>query len=133
MALTRKQLAVIPILMSTLTNKEAAMVSGIGLRTLQRWLAEDEEFKAELLKAGKRTIDQNSLRLIGSQGQAISVMLAILNSPTSTDADRLKAARLLFESSTRLLQARDIEQGLSEKEVVIRVVREDKRRILKDE
>jgi transposase len=133
MALTRKQLAVIPILMSTLTNKEAAKVSGISLRTLQRWLAEDEEFKAELLKAEKQTIIQNSRSLIGSQEKAISVMIAVLDSPTSTDADRLKAARLLFEISTRLLEARDIEQRLSKEGVVIRVVREDKRRSISDE
>jgi hypothetical protein len=87
------------------------------LRTVQRWLAENPEFNDELRKAEMQAIDQASRRLIGSQELAISQLLTVLDSPTAKDADRLKAARILFEFSTRLKEVRDFEERLSKLEV----------------
>ena len=103
--------------MSTLTNKDAAKVSGVGLRTIQRWLAEHQEFKDELHKAEVQVSDQASRRLIGAQELAITGLLHVLTSPTTKDADRLRAARTLLDYAKRRVEVRDFEERLSKLEV----------------
>jgi recombinational DNA repair protein (RecF pathway) len=116
MALTRRQRLAVPVLVSTRTNKESAQVLGVSLRTIQRWLA-DEEFKAELRKAEIQATDQAVRRLIGSQGLVITQLITILNSPNAKDSDRLKAGQTLLELSTRLLDVRDYNERLYKLEV----------------
>ncbi|MEW6400817.1 MAG: hypothetical protein AB1649_03400 [Chloroflexota bacterium] len=117
--LNQKQQRAIAVLMSTNTVRQAAIIVGVGERTLHRWLAEDEEFRAALRKAELTAIDTATRRLIGSDEAAISKLLTILNSPTGKNSDKIKAARSLLEFSTRMIEARDVEERLSRLEALI--------------
>ena len=56
--LTRNQRRVIPCLLIYRKVQEAAEAVGLSKRTVLRWLAEDEAFRAELAQAEGRAIDQ---------------------------------------------------------------------------
>lgn len=111
--LTGKQYKAIAALLSAPNIKQAAILAGVGERTLYRWLAEDEAFKAELRSVEEEAISQATRRLIGSQEPAITRLLSILTGPTTRSGDRIKAARALMEYSTRMLEVRDVEERLT--------------------
>jgi len=107
---TRQQKAIAALLASKSVS-EAAASARVGERTLYRWLAEDEAFRAGLSRAESELLDTATRRLLSLQGQAIEALEYLLTRAES-ESVRLRAAQVAIETSLKLREMRDIEQRL---------------------
>jgi hypothetical protein len=78
------------------TIEKAAAVTGIGLRTLQRWLT-DATFQAALRKAKSDALSDATGKLRMAAGRAVMVLDHIANNRRATYAARVSAARAIIE------------------------------------
>src|SRR5574341_2251629 len=99
MALSRKQLKVLPVLLSTPTLAAAARVSKVSRRQLDRWL-QQSDFKKELDAAARELFAGALLRLRAGAPAAAST-ISQLRSTASTDGVRLRAACATFDLIAR--------------------------------
>jgi transposase len=72
--LSSRQQRAIAALLTSKSMSEAATSAGVGERTLYRWLAEDEAFRAGLARAESELLDTATRRLLALQGQAIETL-----------------------------------------------------------
>lgn len=110
--LSSRQQRAIAALLTTKSMSEAASSAGVGERTLYRWLAEDEAFRAGLARAESELLDTATRRLLALQGQAIETLEHLLSSAES-ESVRLRAAQVAIETSLKLRELRDIDQRLT--------------------
>lgn len=103
----------IAALLSKPSIEAAAEVSGVGRRTLHRWLAEDATFTATLRTAQDRAIDAAVSRLAGGAGNAANVLVSIANDGAERGATRVSAARALLDSVLRMVELRDLATRVS--------------------
>ena len=106
--LTAAQRRAIEALLSEPSIEAAAEASGVGRRTLHRWLADDVAFTAALRAAQDRAIDAAVSRLAGSAGDAVDVLVSIANDKAERGATRVSAARALLDGVLRMVELRDL-------------------------
>ena len=82
-------------LLSERTTELAAAKAGVGVRTLMRWMAEDEPFRAQLASARQSAFDAGMARVTALAGKAIETLDALLS--TENTSVRLGAARTVAE------------------------------------
>ena len=111
--LSAAQRRAIEALLSEPSIEAAAEVSGVGRRTLHRWLAEDATFTAALRTAQDRAIDAAVSRLAGGAGDAADVLISIANDDAERGATRVSAARALLDSVLRMVELRDLASRVS--------------------
>jgi transposase len=121
--LSTRQRRAIAALLNTGRIDEAAVVAGVGERTLHRWLAEDEPFQQALNAAEGRAIDEAVFRLGKLQSKALRELDNILDDPESTRTIKIRVARVVLEYGIRMRELRSfdsrlarVEQSLSELE-----------------
>jgi hypothetical protein len=85
-----------------LNVKRAAEESGVGLRTLHRWLAEDPAFRRRADELREQLFGQALGRLSDLAGQAADTLGELLGS--KDDRVRLQAARTVFEAAGNFRQ-----------------------------
>jgi hypothetical protein len=88
------------------TIESAAQVTGIGLRTLQRWLT-DATFQESLRKAKCDALQDATGKLRMAAGRAVAVLDHIANNRRASYAARVTAARAIIEMG---LEAHTIEE-----------------------
>jgi hypothetical protein len=88
------------------TIEKAATVTGIGLRTLQRWLT-DATFQEALRKAKSDALSDATGKLRMAAGRAVMVLDHIANNRRATYAARVSAARAIIEMG---LEAHTLEE-----------------------
>lgn len=106
--LSAAQRRAIEALLSEASIDAAAEASGVGRRTLHRWLAEDATFTAALRASQDRAIDAAVSRLAGAAGDAADVLAGIANNPAERGATRVSAARALLDGVLRMVELRDL-------------------------
>ena len=106
--LSAAQRRAIEALLSEPSIEAAAEASGVGRRTLHRWLADDVAFTAALRAAQDRAIDAAVSRLAGSAGDAADVLVSIANDKAERGATRVSAARALLDGVLRMVELRDL-------------------------
>jgi hypothetical protein len=110
----RRQRRAILTLLSEPTIKGAAKAAKIGEKTLHRWLAEDEEFKAELAEAEAQALGQTA-RVMGANADiAVSSLLLVLADPGATNSEKTQAARAYLASLPPIRLLGSIEARLAE-------------------
>lgn len=117
--LSQPQLKAIVALLETRTVEDAAKKAGVGVRTLYRWLAEDEEFNARLRYTEDFLIGGAVRRLLGLNTRAIDVLRDILNDEEVSDSVRLRAATTSLEMTLKLRELRNVEERLAEIERIL--------------
>jgi len=110
--LTNRQQRAIAALLASKKVAEAASSAGIGERTLYRWLAEDQAFRAALSQAEGELLDIATRRLLSLQGKSIDALEHLIDGAES-EGVRLRAAQVAIETSLKLRELRDIEQRLT--------------------
>ena len=110
--LSAKQQRAIEALLSSKSVAEAAASAKVAKRTLFRWMAEDQAFRAALSQAEGEMLDAATRRLLNLQGESIDT-LEYLISQAQTESVRLRAAQVVIETSLKLRELRDIEQRLT--------------------
>ncbi len=78
------------------TIERAAEVTGVGLRTLQRWLT-DLTFQEALRKAKSDALADAAAKLRAASGRAVRVLDEIANNHEANSAARVSAARTILE------------------------------------
>jgi hypothetical protein len=111
MPLSAKQLAVAVALAAGKSVPEAAGEHDCGERTVRRWAAEVEDFRAHVqaLRAELFSLAAGKLSALG--GQAAQTLGELLGADGA--GIRLQAARSILEHAVRIREATDIEDRLA--------------------
>ena len=91
--------------------KAAAQETGVGLRTLHRWLAEDRAFQQRVGELREGLFDQALGRLSDLAGQAAETLGDLLHS--KDEKLRLQAVRTVFEAAGNLRQMNELTARLA--------------------
>lgn len=110
--LTSRQQRAIAALLASKNVSEAAHAAGVGERTLYRWLAEDDAFRAGLNRVEGQMLDTAARRLLSLQEQAVGTLEYLLIQAES-ESVRLRAAQVAIETSLKLRELRDVERRLT--------------------
>jgi len=87
--------------------KDAALQSGVGLRTAWRWLR-DEVFQAELRHAQDEALGQATRLTVGSMADAIECLQAVMADQFAPPSARVAAARCVLEHGLKCTELRDL-------------------------
>jgi hypothetical protein len=113
--LGRKQEEAIAALLSQRTVEEAAHVTGIGVRTLLRWM-KIPEFDAEYRRARRAAVSQSGARLQQATSAATTTLLKIMVDPTTPPSTRVRAAESVLSHAAKAIEIEDIEVRVTELE-----------------
>jgi len=101
--------------------KDAALQSGVGLRTAWRWLR-DEVFQAELRHAQDEALGQATRLTVGSMADAIECLQAVMADQFAPPSARVAAARAVLEYALRSTELLALERRVGELEKVVPLV-----------
>jgi len=93
------------------TIEKAAQVTGVGLRTLQRWLT-DATFQEALRKAKCDALADATAKLRMAASRAVHVLDFIANNRLVSSAARVSAARCILEMGLEAHVVEDVEERL---------------------
>jgi hypothetical protein len=108
----RKQEEAIAALLTHRTVEEAAKASGVGYKTLLRWL-EIPEFRKKFLEARRKVVQQAVARLQQATGAAALTILKLMTDPDVPAAVRLRAAEGVFSVALKGIEIEDIDVRLA--------------------
>ncbi len=120
-ALSRNQAKGLAALLTHPSVATAAQASGLSVRTLYNYLA-DQDFKAELSRRQGEILAMTATSLVGLTGQAVETLREIMNDSEATPATRRKAAQAVLSQARQAVLATGLadrvaalEQKLEEK------------------
>ena len=105
-----KRVRALAALMTSATVKSAAALSGVGERTLHRWLR-DPEFAAQLARVESELVDAAARRLLSLTNDAIH-SLAQLSAGAEDDGVRLRTAIAILDQAARWRESTSIERRI---------------------
>jgi hypothetical protein len=105
-----REKAVIALLQEP-TIEKAATVTGVGLRTLQRWLT-DATFQEALRKAKSDALADATAKLRMAAGRAVRVLDFVANNRRASSAARVSAARCILELGLQAHLLEDVDERL---------------------
>ena len=105
-----KRARALAALMTSATVKSAAALSGVGERTLHRWLR-DPEFAAQLARVESELVDAAARRLLSLTNDAIH-SLAQLSAGAEDDGVRLRTAIAILDQAARWRESTSIERRI---------------------
>ena len=111
----RKKEEAIAALLSQPSIEQAARVTGIGPKTLLRWL-KLPEFQTAYREARRDGFGQATARLQQASGAAASVLLKMMVDPNSPASTRVRAAQAVLDRAAKAIELEDIEIRVAELE-----------------
>jgi transposase-like protein len=111
----RKKEEAIAALLTQRNVEEAARTTGIGTKTLLRWM-HVPEFDDAYRKARRDTYSQARARLQQACGAAVSTLLKVMVDPGTPASTRVRAADSVLGHSAKAIEMEDIEVRLSDLE-----------------
>jgi hypothetical protein len=111
--LSSDQVQALAALLTEKDVKSAAAKAGCGETTLHRWLKEDADFKAALKDAEAELIESAVRRLVGVAGDAIGVLVTIMNNKRAAHGVRVRAAKVVLEQFVRLRELDNLEERIA--------------------
>ena len=115
-SLTFRQQAALTVIAATPTVAQAARQSGIGERTLYRWL-EDPDFRAELVRLREESANLARQELQGLMLRSVSVIAEAMDDPDK--AVRLRAARYAMSFAARIGEVEKLRKEIQEVEAAL--------------
>lgn len=100
--LSTHQTNVLDCLATGATKEQAATIAGVTVRTVNRWIAEDETFKAALDELTQTAVNEAAFNLSAMLTKANKAIQGILDNAKSKDADKLRAASMVYETYIRI-------------------------------
>jgi hypothetical protein len=107
-ALTRRQEVAAVALLSTPTLDEAARASRVPIRTLRRWVAEDEIFRQAIAELRRASWRQAAGKLAAVAGEAVEALVGVLRDQGAPAGARVGAARTLLEFARQAIELEDL-------------------------
>ncbi len=97
-------------LLSTRTIAEAAEAAGVSSRTLERWLADNDEFVNEYRAARRRVVEGAVSRLQDATTEAVDCLKR--NLTCGTPSTEVRAALGILDQAVRAVEIYDLETRL---------------------
>src|SRR5271155_743521 len=113
--LGRKKEAALLALLSQRSVEEAARVTGVGLRTLYRWMKEPE-FDAAYRDAKRAAFSQSIARLHQMASAAVTTLGKAMVDPSTPPATKVRAADSILDHTAKAIELEDLEARLAELE-----------------
>ena len=107
--LTDRQLRALPYLVAAPNISEGARLSQVGLRTLYRWI-EDDDFRRELERHRSEASELAYVELQGLMLKAVHVLSFAMEDPSPQV--RLRAAQTALSVGLKATEMRDIQKRL---------------------
>jgi hypothetical protein len=108
----RKAEQAIAALLTRPSVEDAARTTGVGEKTIRRWLQEPE-FKVRYLRARRESVQQAIARMQQAMGAAGTTILKLMMDPNVPAAVRLRAAEAVFAQAIKGIEVEDIEVRLA--------------------
>jgi hypothetical protein len=105
--LSWRQEKAIAALLSQTTIEAAAEAAGVGTRTLERWLAEDQDFRCEFRRARWTLVDETVTHLHKAAYDAVQTLRR--NLTAESEAVQVRAARSILDLIFRAAELVDLE------------------------
>lgn len=106
--LTVKQLIAVDALVKGRTLTEAAKAAGVTNKTLWSW-RHTPQFMSVVNRKLQEQTDMTGTQGVGLVPECLQVLQGIMNSPTSEDADRIRAAKVIMDSANAYQEQREME------------------------
>jgi len=106
--LTVKQVIAADAIVSGKTMTDAAKAAGVTNKTLWSWRHTPQFMSVVNRKLQERT-DMTGTQGVGLVPACLHVLQTIMNSPTSEDADRIRAAKVIMDSANAYQEQREME------------------------
>ena len=113
--LGRKWEEAIAALLSQPNVDQAARISGLGARTLWRWL-QMPEFQAAYRQARREAFSQSIARLQQASSAAVSTLLKVMVDPTTPASSRVRAADCVLGHAAKAIEIEDLEVRVTQLE-----------------
>jgi len=111
----RKREEAIAALLTQRNIEEAARVTGVGAKTLLRWL-KVPEFQAAYRQARRDVYSQSIARLQQGTSAAAATLLRTMIDPATPASVRVRAAEAIFNHAAKAIEIEDIEARVAELE-----------------
>lgn len=96
----------------------AAAATGIGSRTIHRWLLKDEAFQRAYRLAKRQVVEQAQAQIQRATGKAVKVLVSIMEDEVMPPSARVTAARAVLEMAFRAVEIDDLETRIQALEAV---------------
>jgi hypothetical protein len=113
--LGRKQEEAISALLTQRNLEEAARAARIGVRTLIRWM-KDQEFQKAYREARREAFGQSIARLQQGTSAAATTLLKLLIEPNTPASVRVRAADSIFNHAAKAIEIEDLEARVADLE-----------------
>ena len=113
--LGRKQEDAVTALLTHRNMEEAARATGVGTRTLLRWM-KLPQFQVAYREARRAAFSQSIARLQQGATAAATTLLKTMVDPNTPASVRIRAAECVLHHATRAIEIEDIEARLVELE-----------------
>jgi hypothetical protein len=107
--LSPHQTKVLDCLATGATKDQAATIAGVTVRTVNRWIAEDETFKAALDELTQTAVNEAAFNLAAMLTKANKAIQGILDNAKSKDGDKLRAASLVYDIYIKIKEFQDLD------------------------
>lgn len=107
--LSPHQTKVLDCLATGATKDQAAAIAGVAIRTINRWIAEDETFKTAVDSLTQTAVNEAAFNLAGMLNRANQAIQGILDSSKAKDGDKLRAASLVYDIYIRIREFSDLD------------------------
>src|ERR1019366_3386542 len=95
--------------------EEAARAARIGVRTLIRWM-KDQEFQKAYREARREAFGQSIARLQQGTSAAATTLLKLLIEPNTPASVRVRAADSIFNHAAKAIEIEDLEARVADLE-----------------
>lgn len=106
--LTVKQILAVDAIVAGKTITDAARAAGVTNKTLWNWRHTPQFMSVVNRKLQERT-DMTGTQGVGLVPECLEVLQSIMNSSTSEDADRIRAAKVIMDSANAYQEQREME------------------------
>lgn len=110
--LPAKKARALSCLLSSRGFCEAAKAAGVGEATLWRWMRE-EDFSQAYAEARRQVVEVALANLQGACGKAVATLEAVLDDAVAPFSCKVAAARVILETSVKIIELQDLESRLA--------------------
>jgi transposase-like protein len=103
----RKKETAIAALLSQRNIEEAARATGVGTRTLYRWL-DIPDFREEYLHARRQAFGQATARMQHASSTAVTLLLNVMIDKNAPASSRVRAAAFVLERAEKAFELDDL-------------------------
>lgn len=107
--LSTHQTKVLDCMATGATKEQAATIAGVTVRTINRWIAEDETFKAALDQLTQTAVAESAFNLAAMLGRANKAIQGILDDAKSKDGDKLRAAAMVYDTYIKIKEFQELD------------------------